>query len=216
MKKTTQQNTWYFIAFAIIWTIGLVAALAIDQGDMIIYYSLMRTPFWDAFYIFSTRLGEHYTYIAAAIILLFVRFRHLITVGATAVIVTIVSFGLKKLFAHPRPYAWFEMEGRLDDITLVEGIGKYRGLTSFPSGHTMSGFAIFTVFALITRYHGLKALFLVAAVFVGLSRIYLVMHFLQDVVFGSILGVLIAYLVFRFQLKWSYDTDVWYNRRLKF
>ena len=215
MLVKQNHNLPYFIIFPIVWTIGLIATLAINKGDLVIYYSQHRSDFWDTFYIFSTRLGEHYTYILAGIILLFIRFRHLITVGVTAIVVTIVSYGLKKLFAQPRPYAWFEMEGRLDEITLVDGIGKYVGRTSFPSGHTMSGFAVFTVLALITRYTGLKILFLILAILVGLSRVYLVMHFLQDVVFGSILGVLIAYFLFVYQTRWSYDKDVWYNRRLE-
>jgi undecaprenyl-diphosphatase len=61
---------------------------------------------------------------------------------------------------------------------------------SFPSGHTITAFAVSV--SLIAFYPGLTAGLLFCACSIGLSRILLGMHFLTDVLAGAALGGLIA------------------------
>jgi undecaprenyl-diphosphatase len=63
---------------------------------------------------------------------------------------------------------------------------------SFPSGHTITAFAVSV--SLIAFYPGLTAGLLFCACSIGLSRILLGMHFLTDVLAGAALGTLIARL----------------------
>jgi undecaprenyl-diphosphatase len=62
---------------------------------------------------------------------------------------------------------------------------------SFPSGHTITAFAVAVSLSLF--YPGLAIGLLFCAVSVAASRILLGMHFLSDVLAGAIIGTLLAY-----------------------
>jgi undecaprenyl-diphosphatase len=69
---------------------------------------------------------------------------------------------------------------------------------SFPSGHSMTAFAVSVSLALF--YPVLLVFLLVCALSVAASRILLGMHFLSDVLAGSVLGALVGYAAARFFL----------------
>jgi membrane-associated phospholipid phosphatase len=60
---------------------------------------------------------------------------------------------------------------------------------SFPSGHTTSAFALATTIAIISKDKKIGLFCFILAALTGYSRIYLGQHFLEDVGFGSLLGV---------------------------
>lgn len=92
----------------------------------------------------------------------------------------IVSFmGLKHCIRRPRPctqwtHAWARIRAR-DEF-------------SFPSGHSLTAFAVVT--PLLWFYPDLRTLLLFCAFSVALSRLMLGLHFLSDVLAGSFLGAL--------------------------
>lgn len=61
---------------------------------------------------------------------------------------------------------------------------------SFPSGHTTAVFSVVPV--LINKFGKVWYLWLIFAVLVGFSRIYLSMHYLSDVLFGAFLGLAVG------------------------
>lgn len=63
---------------------------------------------------------------------------------------------------------------------------------SFPSGHTACAFAVgFLLFRRLPKRYGLPCLLL--AILIGLSRIYLGVHYPSDVLAGAISGIAISY-----------------------
>jgi undecaprenyl-diphosphatase len=62
---------------------------------------------------------------------------------------------------------------------------------SFPSGHTITAFAV--VVPLVISYPSLTVGLLFCAVSIAVSRILLGMHFLSDVVAGAIIGASLGY-----------------------
>jgi undecaprenyl-diphosphatase len=66
---------------------------------------------------------------------------------------------------------------------------------SFPSGHSLTAFAVATSLALF--YPKMELLLMFSASSVALSRIVLGLHFLSDVLAGSAIGVMVGYLAFR-------------------
>lgn len=93
---------------------------------------------------------------------------------------------LKNLIARERP-CWIDLSVPL----LIPNPTDY----SFPSGHTMHGFAAATVVFLHNRRAGIPALCLAALI--AFSRLYLFVHFPSDIVGGMIIGILVALLVCR-------------------
>jgi membrane-associated phospholipid phosphatase len=111
----------------------------------------------------------------------------------------IISQVLKRTIQAPRPHAIIshgEYPYFIDGIT-------HSGMTSFPSGHTTSVFALAILLALNTRDKRISLIYLITAIITGYSRIYLGQHFLADVVAGALIGVLSALLIY------------WYSRRVK-
>ncbi|MBC7887215.1 MAG: phosphatase PAP2 family protein [Ferruginibacter sp.] len=93
---------------------------------------------------------------------------------------------LKPLYSAPRPkaiisadaYSWF-----------FEGI-THSGLTSFPSGHATTIFALATVLAFTSKKKYITLVYFFFATLVAYSRVYLGQHFMEDVLAGAILGTL--------------------------
>ena len=68
---------------------------------------------------------------------------------------------------------------------------------TFPSGHSQTAFGVAVFIALMFKRHA--ALWLSWAAVVALSRVYLGVHFPLDVVAGSLIGALAAFVVFKGQ-----------------
>jgi undecaprenyl-diphosphatase len=97
---------------------------------------------------------------------------------------------IKHLVGRPRP--------RLDvDWTQHLGPSLSSGFDSFPSGHTVTAFALAVV--LSKAYPGGRHVYYALAAFIGISRIYLDSHYASDVFAGGVLGVVLgSFLYFRF------------------
>ncbi len=94
---------------------------------------------------------------------------------------------LKRVSSRTRPYL------ALPNVnTVANPLRDY----SFPSGHSTAAYALAMTFSL--NHPSLSALFVLAATGVGLSRIYLGLHYPSDVFIGAVIGVTSSLLVFYF------------------
>lgn len=84
---------------------------------------------------------------------------------------------IKKIYGRKRPYMVLT-----NARTFANPLVDY----SFPSGHTTSSFAIATAFALHSFVLGL--ILIPLALMVGISRMYLGLHYPTDCIFGAVLG----------------------------
>ncbi len=85
---------------------------------------------------------------------------------------------IKRTFGRPRPCR--ALAGAI--VKKLPPINSY----SFPSGHTCAAFCM--AFALSNIFAPLSFVFFTLAALVGISRIYLGMHYPTDVIIGAILG----------------------------
>ena len=160
---------------------------------------MQRINNWDAprwmrsYAISSTRAGDGWLWYAMGVLILLFggeqRFRALGAAGIAAIL-SILLFMVLKRFANRRrpceiaPHCW---------ATLLPP-----DQFSFPSGHTMTAFAV--SLPLLMFYPELGTGLMFCAVSIALSRILLGMHFLSDVVAGAILGAglgCLGYLAFQ-------------------
>ena len=198
-----RHNRLFWITFSLFLIFGGILLLFIEKGDAIFYFSAQRSPFNDTFFYYFTQAGEHIAYIVFLLMLLFfVNYRAAMMLPLIGGFVAIVSAITKSIFAQPRPALYFREAGMLDMIVPVTGVAMHGRNTSFPSGHTMSAFALYTFLALTISYkRSWSLVLLLMAVLVGVSRIYLVQHFLEDVVTGAAIGAFIGTLWYHWQYR---------------
>jgi membrane-associated phospholipid phosphatase len=193
IQQLFRDNIGFFVGYLIFLIAATVFLLIINTGDAVLFFSEHRTRLLNLLFVYGTRAGEEIMYFIVIFILLFFRYRYAITVVLLGLSVTVVTFSMKALFGHDRPALFFRKLGQLDEILAVEGVRLNQGANSFPSGHTMSAFALFGFLAFcIPKKHAGGTIFFLIALMVGLSRIYLMQHFLKDVYLGSIIGVMLA------------------------
>ena len=189
-----KDNRYFFFSFLLLTYIGATLLFFTKKGDLIFFFSDHRTAFGDFFFTYFTKMGEEIMYLVVTLSLLYFikprNYLYLVYIGGIAATVALLSYSLKAYFRHARPGLYFDRNGLLDEIVKVSDVALHGGLSSFPSGHTMSGFALYAFVAFVIPKKKWMGVFLFfVALFVGISRMYLVQHFLQDVFLGGILGV---------------------------
>lgn len=106
-----------------------------------------------------------------------------------------VNYYFKMIFHSPRPF-WYD--ARVKSYSLETSFG-------LPSGHSQNAASQFGIMAATIRNKGFTIAMLVVIFLVGLSRLYLGMHFLRDVLTGWLLGGLLLWLYMRLEkpaAKW--------------
>ncbi len=192
-------NPWFCIPLLVVLNIGLAMLLVVPHGAEILFFNTWRVEPWNTIFRFISSLGESYTHIIMTIILLFRKYRFALMVACVGLFSIPVVYLLKDQIGTDRPLTYFRMQNREEAVTIVPDLDLNVGQTSFPSGHTSAGFTLCTALAIVsgTRYPR-SGIFLVAlGTLIGISRIFLVQHFLIDVLGGAMLGVLIAWLGYR-------------------
>lgn len=189
----------FFFAFFAFWQVLLITYLIFfPKGQEFLLLDRFHHAYLDTFFKAVTLLGDWPVYIfALAFLFSKLRFRAFFVVLLVSILVPITSYISKTYFKQPRPVLYFQDKPLFDDLQKVDGVVLHKGLSSFPSGHTLSAFAVFTLLAFFTSgSKSLTALFISLAMLVAASRVYLIQHFVEDVWMGSIMGVILAYLVF--------------------
>jgi undecaprenyl-diphosphatase len=143
--------------------------------------------------IAATRAGDGWLWYLTGLSILLVGGAERLTAVASAGSAALVGVGiftsLKKLSGRKRPC---EIEPHCWATLLPPD------QFSFPSGHTITAFAVAIAFG--EFYPALLPALLVCALVIATSRILLGMHFLSDVVVGALLGAglaLISHSIFR-------------------
>ncbi len=197
-------NIVYILPYFVLWSAAVFYLFnGGERGDVIQFFARHRSTNSNHFFVFCSSLGEAYAYIIAIIGFLFVAYSKSIAFLLNALFVLIFSGALKWLFRHERPVRYFndlleapDLANYISDVPLHQG-----WTTSFPSGHTTSAFAFFSLLAFFMPRASGKLLCLLLAVLVACSRMYLVQHFLKDIAAGMITGGGVALIVFAIHQK---------------
>jgi membrane-associated phospholipid phosphatase len=155
----------------------------------------------DNFFKYVTHLGDGVVFAVMILLLAFYRIRWSLYLLLASLFTLVFVFITKQLIfkGMPRPTKYFENE---EVLHLVAGV-KMHSWNTFPSGHTITAFAIFMILMFITKKEYLKYIFVLTAILAGFSRVYLSQHFLGDVLSGAIIGTLIAVISCTLVDNWS-------------
>ena len=187
---------------ALLYMVCSVTAAVVDDPIRTCFYG-MRSAWLDPVVRGFTHLGDWGCITALCIILILIpatRKQYGIPVSATAIFVTILNKTIKTIVQRPRP----------DDILWLVPQGGF----SFPSGHSITSMAVFGLMLYLIRHfvkkravrNVLTAVMLILMFGIGLSRIYVGVHYPTDVLAGwclgyAVLSVLAATDVFGFLKK---------------
>jgi len=203
------KNNKLFLTFFTCWQGIVITYLYLfPKGQEFLILDQFHHAYLDAFFKFFTLLGDWPAYFFAfAFLFSKLKFKAIYVVLFLSILVPITSHISKAHFKHPRPVHYFKDKPLFKDLKKVDGVVLHAGFSSFPSGHTMSAFAVFSLLAFFaSNSKRLIFLFFSLAILVAASRIYLIQHFVEDVWMGSLFGVMLAYLIFQlFSLlpKWK-------------
>ena len=181
----------FYIPYLLFLFLGALVLWFIGKEELHLWSNQFYCGFCDWFFKIVTFGGDGIFVTIVAFALLLKKIRHALFVGLAGIFTLVIINFLKKVVfvSYLRPVAYFKQFEPEINLRLVPNYDVY-SLYSFPSGHTAAGFMLFLSLALIYRKSWLSFIFFLAALFVGLSRIYLSQHFFIDIYFGSFVGVL--------------------------
>lgn len=208
MQRNFFKENWLFLSGWLFITVlfgGFL--LSYDKADSFIILNPCHNSVLDIIFRITTFLGDGIFIVALAVLFFILRRKRLSifilsSYGFSGLIVQL----LKHFFPADRPKLYFEnhlvhYEYFLNDITL-------HTINSFPSGHTTSAFALAAALSFTSKNKSASLVYLIIAMLVGYSRIYLGQHFPEDVIAGSAIGVFSAVVCY-------WVIDLFYARKLR-
>jgi undecaprenyl-diphosphatase len=115
-------------------------------------------------------------------------FIHSLLAGAITLLIGTV---IKMLVYYPRPFVKYAVE------PLIPHIAD----SSFPSNHAAVSFAVALSLFFYNKKIGIPAL--VAALALSLVRVLTMLHYATDILFGALMGVIIALIILYFEKKYK-------------
>lgn len=179
------------------------ALLQMDAGILLWIQEYLRNDFLDPIMKFITHLGDDgILWIGLLVILLCIpKTRKTALLGAASLLLTfiITNLCLKPFIARVRPYE------------VIEGLTRIiekQSDRSFPSGHTANSMAVGVMLWMVSQKYeklGDKKLyfpkaagwfFLILSILIGLSRLYVGVHYPTDVLGGALIAIADVMIVF--------------------
>ncbi len=166
---------------------GMFHFIAVRDRNLMLRLNRWPAPAWVRYWmIWATRGGDGWLWYAMGLIVLLFggndRYVALAAAGCAAAVGIAVFLSLKKLAARTRPCG-------LEPHCWARLLPPDR--FSFPSGHTITAFAVAIPLGLF--YPSLMIGLLFCACSIALSRVLLGLHFLTDVLAGCAIGVGLGY-----------------------
>ena len=169
------------------------------------FFESIRCSFLDAFFSVVTLFGEETALLAFGLVIFWCvskyRGYYLLTVGFVGIV---INQTLKMICRVPRPWI------KDPNFTIVESAREAATGYSFPSGHTQSSVGLLGSVARMSAVKAIRVSALVLAVLVPLSRLYLGVHTLADVLVSFAIASVLVFLFYPLFIKAEKNPRIMY------
>jgi membrane-associated phospholipid phosphatase len=194
MIALLRENRSFFLTYAGLFLAVGGLQLTFSQEELIRWVNAHNTPAADFFFQNVTYLGDG-AFFVLLIVVFFIRSKQFgLLALASFAVSSLTSIFLKQVVFHGRPRPAKFFADSQWEYHVIDGL-DIATINSFPSGHTISAFAIFSLLALLDERKQRGWALVVLAALVGYSRVYLFQHFVVDAFAGSLIGVLSSVLI---------------------
>lgn len=194
MKEIIKKNSSFLSIYFVFAFSVLALILSLGKQEAQLLANSFYSPFFDAFFFYSTQIVEWFSALVIISILLLK--------GAKWAINGLLVYGLTALFTRILKLYFFDDASRptfFNNIyrLIPEEFGMVQlSSNSFPSGHTTASFTLFCYLTLISKNKKMGYVYGVIAVLIGYSRVYLSQHFFEDVLAGATIGTFLTFLLY--------------------
>lgn len=189
LSSVLRKIRWMVIPYLLILVICLIIKLAFTRQEIYFAVNSHYYNFADLVAPYVTDLGNGWTTVAIAAIMVLFSYRKALILASAYAVTSLSAQIIKYIFDAPRPKLYFK--DQLSKIHFVKAV-EILSYHSFPSGHTVTAFMLAVIFTYWSKNKAWGLLFLLLAILVGYSRMYLSEHFFEDVVAGSVVGVILT------------------------
>lgn len=170
--------------------------LQLDDNILLWIQEYLRNDLWNWLWINITNLGNSgFIWLTTAILMLFFKKTRnvgIVALCSIALCFLITNVGLKNIVARPRPYT---------QIAELMILTHPESSFSFPSGHTANSFAVALIYyRMLPKKYGITAV--VLATLIGLSRLYIGVHYPTDVIGGFFVALFASNVVYFIHQKY--------------
>lgn len=175
--------------------------LQFDGNILLWIQEYLRSDLWTWFWINITKLGNSgFIWLTTAILMLFFKKTRkigIVSLCSIALCFLITNVGLKNIVARPRPYT---------QIAELMILTHPETSFSFPSGHTANSFAVALIYyRMLPKKYGITAV--VLATLIGLSRLYIGVHYPTDVIGGFFVALFASSVVYFIHQKYLFNNS---------
>lgn len=175
---------FWFYAFAL-----AIACVWMNKGTETLYCYAQYGQYYDVLFKWLTHLGEFFLLFPIAVYLMLKKRDFFVYALSIFISQFAIVHILKRILDFPRPLSYFK-EIAFDLIQGIEPLYSH----SMPSGHTALGFCTFFIISYLFPNRLVQIMCLLLAIGVGISRVFLLCHFKEDVLVGSLIGFGCSYV----------------------
>jgi membrane-associated phospholipid phosphatase len=200
----------FLVGWAMVVLPAAIAVFGMDRFALHLRLNSWHTPAGDVVLRLVTHLADTPVPIALSFLLLLHSWRAFLLMGLgnglAALLVQAIKHGPAAHMLRPTMHL-DEMAG----LPLVPGVDQLLH-HSFPSGHAAAAFGSALALSVLVGRPRPALLFVLLAVTIGFSRIYLSQHFAEDVLAGAIIGTLLTWAVYRLLYRMPFAGRPWLER----
>lgn len=195
MITLLRQHRSFFIPYLLLFLAVGIIQLIYTQEELIRWVNAHNSAEADYFFQYVTYLGDGIFFVVLLFILFISSRRNGLLALTSFLLSSSLSIFLKQVVFHGRPRPATVFADSAWEYHVIDGL-DIATINSFPSGHTISAFAVFTLLALLDERKSRGWALLIPAVLVGYSRVYLFQHFVVDAFAGSLIGLLSSVVIY--------------------